>query len=152
MTRTRAFVVVCALALAASVGVACGDDGGQFDDDVAQVRAAVASGDQAGADRALEDLAIAALVAHEAGTLTDAELAEIADLIESSRVLLGEVLATPADAPVDTTEAVDVTPPTEPPTTAPPPPPEPEPPADDDDDDDDDDGKRGKKKGRGSDD
>ncbi|MGK2930809.1 MAG: hypothetical protein ACSLFO_14685 [Acidimicrobiales bacterium] len=137
MSRTRTLVVACALALTATVGVACGDGGGEFDDSVAQVRAAVASGDQAGADRALEELAIAALVAHQEGTLTDAELAEVADLIESSRAHLGEVITTPTAAPVDTSPATEPTP-AEPP---------PAPPAVDDDG-----AKKGKGKDRGRDD
>lgn len=127
MRRPRVSVVRRGLAASAlAVGtlglVACGDDGGRFDDQVAEVRTAIDAGDHAGAEAALENLAVAALGAHQAGELSDDEVAEIASLIESSRALLGEVV------PPATTTTASTT--TAPPTTTPPPDASPDGPAD----------------------
>lgn len=135
MTRSRVLVRAGALVLAVAVGTACGGDDGRFDDHVAQVRAAIDAGDHAAAEKALDDLAIAALVAHEEGAIDDAEVEEVASLIESSQALLGEVVAKPPETTAETAPATDA------PTTEPPPP------VVDDGSDDDEGGGKGKGKG-----
>ena len=86
------------LALAAGLlFAACGgagDSDGTFDDAVAEVRAAVEDGDAERATSALDGLALQALAAHDEGTIDDDELSEVAELIESSKRLVGEVVPT----------------------------------------------------------
>jgi hypothetical protein len=66
----------------------------RFDEAVAEVRAAVADGDGERATNALDGLALHALAAHEDGTIDDDELSEVAELIESSKALVGQVVPT----------------------------------------------------------
>lgn len=125
-----------ALAAAALLLVACGDGGGgRFGDRTDAVRSAVESGDRAGALASLDEIALEGLEAHAAGDLSDAEVQELAALVEQGRALVDETLP----EPTTTTEATTTT------TTAPPP-------VFDEDDDDDDDDKPGRGKGNKDDD
>ena len=54
----------------------------RFDAQVAEVRSAVDRGDRTAALQSLEDVALAALAAHDRGDITDDELAELAALVE----------------------------------------------------------------------
>jgi hypothetical protein len=114
--------------------VACGsgDEAGHFDDRVDAVRAAVAAGDRHAALAGLEDLGHVAMAAHAEGQLDEAEIQEVAVLIEHGRVLVDQQLPEPTTT-----------------STAPPPPPPPAPEAVDVDDDDDDDDEKEKRPGRG---
>lgn len=127
------------LTVAAVVLASCGDDGGRFDDGAEAVREAVQSGDRSGALSALDEIALQGLEAHAAGDLTDAEIDELAELVEQGRALVDQELP----EPTTTTEATTTT------TTT-----EPTPSVTDDDDDrgDDDDDDRRKGKGRKDDD
>lgn len=125
-----------ALAAAAIVLVSCGGAGeGRFDDRADAVRQAVEAGDRESALAALDEIALQGLEAHAAGELTDAEVDELARLVDQGRALVDEELP----APTTTTEATTTT-------TEPPPPVHDD---DDEDDDDDDDDEKGKGKGRG---
>jgi hypothetical protein len=93
MTRRRtlaALVLAAGALLAACGGGGSGD--GAFDDAVAEVRAAVEDGDAERATTALDGLALQALAAHDEGTIDDDELSEVAELIESSKGLVGEIV------------------------------------------------------------
>lgn len=100
---------VAGLAVAAGLLLAAcggGDDGdGTFDDAVAEVRAAVEDGDAERATTALDGLALQALSAHDEGTIDDDELSEVAQLIESSKDLVGEVVPGTATTTTTTTTA-----------------------------------------------
>jgi hypothetical protein len=136
MMRRRLWVRGGAAVLTASVLMGCGgSDEGAFDSEVAEVRAAVESGDHQAASEALDALATRALAARDAGTVSEGELAELSQLIESSRALLDQVV------PTSTTTTTTTS-------TTEPPPPSTEPEDDDDEDDKDDDDK---KKGKGQD-
>ncbi len=76
---------------------ACGhSDPGRFDAGVAEVRAAVDAGDRAGALDALDRLARDGLVAYQDDAIDEDQVQEMAQLIDSSRALIDEVL--PADS------------------------------------------------------
>ena len=88
----------------------CGsDDGdGAFDASVAEVRAAVADGDADRATDALDGLALHALAAHEDGTIDDDELSEVAELIESSKSLVDDIVPTTSTSTTSTTTTTTV--------------------------------------------
>lgn len=141
MRRRRLWVRGGAAVLTASVVIGCGgSDEGAFDAEVAEVRSAVESADHEAANEALDALAMRALAARDEGTVSEAELGELSQLIESSRALVDQVVPPPSTTT----------------TTEPPPPPSTE--ADDkdedkdDDDKDDDDDEKDKGKGRDKDD
>lgn len=92
MRRRAALVIALAGAL---VAPACGGDetSGTFDDAVAEVRDAVEDGDAERATSALDGLALQALAAHDEGAIDDDEVSEIAELIASSKALVGEVVS-----------------------------------------------------------
>lgn len=107
--------LIAALVLGGAVVTGCGqEEAGRFDDDVAEIRAAVAQGDARRAELALDALALDALAAAEDGVIGQGELDEIAHLLESARATVAELLpeatttspeptttATPSSAPHD---------------------------------------------------
>lgn len=127
---------IAGLAAVAVLAVgACGsDDVGLFDEKVDEVRSAVEAGDRRAALAAIDDLTVLALGAHEEGEVDDAELQELAALIDRARGQLDDELPEP------TTTTTTTSPTT---TEAPPPPIE--------DDDDDDEGRGKGNKGKGGD-
>lgn len=129
----------------AAVGLifgACGDGGGRFDDRVAAVRTAVASGDRTEAEIALDELEFAAGAAGADGAISEAESQEIAELIASSRALLDEVVPTTTASTTTTTAPAPTT------TARPEKPGNGKPDDEGEDDRDDDDRGNGKKKGK----
>lgn len=141
MMRRHLWARGVAAVLTAIVVTGCGGtDEGAFDAEVADVRSAIEAGDHQAANDALDTLAMHALAAHDEGNVSEAELAELSQLIESSRALLDQVVPPPTTTTTTTTST----------TTEPPPPTEVE--EEDDGDKDDDDDKRGKGKGKGKDD
>lgn len=133
MTHRRRWARGGVAVLAAVLVAGCGDGGGgAFDAEIAEVRAAVESGDHEAADDALDALAMRSLAARDDGTISEAELAELSELIESSRALLDQVV------PTSTTSTTSTT------TTEPPPPTTEAKDGDDGDDEKDDNGNKGK--------
>lgn len=102
-------------ALAAALLVAaCGaDDGGRFDEQVAEVREAVEAGDREAATSSLEELRTTAFAAHAEGELGDEALFELTGLVDRAQAQLDDELPEPTTT---TTEAPTTTaPPTTPP-------------------------------------
>lgn len=137
-----------AVVLTASIVMGCGgSDEGAFDAEVADVRSAVESGDHQAATEALDALAMRALAARDQGTISEAELGELSQLIESSRALLDQIVPPPTTTSTTTTS-----------TTTEPPPPSTEGDDGDEDDDkdeedkDDDEDEKGNGKGKDKDD
>lgn len=109
MTTRRFRLGLGAIALTGVLVAACGaDDVGRFDAQVAEVRSAVVDGDQAAALIALDDLALTALAAHNDGELSDAEITEVTELVQSTRVLVAQL--TPAPEPPPTTTSTTAAP------------------------------------------
>lgn len=108
---TRAAVVAVALlgsAVLAGTLAGCGSGGdGRFDDEVSAVRDAVEAGDGAAADQALQALAVDALAARGEGVIDEAELQEVAELIEASRAELAQLV--PSTTTTTTTDAQETT-------------------------------------------
>ena len=132
MLRSAASVAGTVLLAVTAAGCGGGDEEGRFDDEVSEVRAAVEAGDRERALEALDVLALDALAAHEEGELEEAELQEVAELIDAAEQNVAE-LTTEATTTTTTTSSSTTT---EPPVTEEP------------DDDDEDDGER---KGKGKD-
>lgn len=126
---------IAGVALTVLVATACGgDDVGIFDEQVGEVRAAVEAGDRDAALTAIDDLAVLALGAHEEGAIDDAELQEVAALVDHARSQVADELPEPTTTTTSTTTTT-----------------EPPPPVLDDDDDDEDEGRGKGKKGKGDD-
>lgn len=103
MTSTaRAFALAVLVAMFAA-GCGADDDSGRFDDAVAQVRAAVDAGDREAATNGLDVVAFQALAAHDEGAIDGEELAEVAELIESSRLLVADIVPAPTTTARPTT-------------------------------------------------
>ena len=109
MTSTaRAFALAVLLAMFAA-GCGADDDSGRFDDAVAQVRAAVDAGDREAATNGLDVVAFQALAAHDEGAIDGEELAEVAELIESSRLLVADIVPAPTTTARPTTTTTTTT-------------------------------------------
>jgi hypothetical protein len=101
--RRRALALTAGALLLAACG---GDDGGRFDAEVSKARAAVEAGDREAALAAFDEIAVEALGAGQSGEIEEAELQEIAALVQQGRMLVGEELpgaTTTAEAPTTTT-------------------------------------------------
>lgn len=97
---------VCA-AIVLTAFAACGDGESTIDEHVGAVRAAVDAGDRDAAATALDELAYVAGVAAGDGELSEAEIEEIALLIESSRQLLDQVIPTTTASTTSTTATTE---------------------------------------------
>ena len=108
----RAGSLVGAVLLAVVLaGCGGGDEEGRFDDEVSQVRAAVEAGDRDRALEALDVLALDALAAHEEGELDEAELREVAELIDAAEQNVDQLTsaATTTTTETSTTTTAPVT-------------------------------------------
>ena len=110
MIRGRAVVprVVLAASFVLVAGCGGGASDGRFDATVAEVRAAVDAGDHDRASGALDALALEAVAAEQDGAIDDAELAEVTQLVASSRQLVDELVDEGAET-APTTEATPTT-------------------------------------------
>lgn len=92
MIRRVVVVLTAAVALAA-----CGDgeDASRFDGEVERIREAVEAGDRDDALAAFGAIELLALDAHATGDLDDAEVQELARLVEQGRALVDEELPEP---------------------------------------------------------
>jgi len=131
---------LAALVAAGALLAACGgSDEGRFDDAVADVRAAVESGDREQALERLDGIALLATAAGQEGELEPSEVEEVASLVAQGRALVDQQLppetttTTEAPAPPTTQSVGDVLD------------------GGEDGDDDEDDGKKGRGKGKGDD-
>ncbi len=103
----RVLAVFGVVLLVASCG---GEERSRIDAAVDDARQAIDDGDRAAAERALDAIALEALAARNAGTLDDDEVAQIADLVESSKTLLDDVVPPSTTTSSSTTETTEPAP------------------------------------------
>lgn len=92
MIRAGAALLAAAVVLASCGG---GEDASRFEDEVRRIHQAVTAGDRDGALSGFGAVELLALDAHATGDLDDAELQELARLVEQGRDLVDQELPEP---------------------------------------------------------